>query len=160
MRRRMRPRAYSAICTASCSPAMRASNIARPLTPKISEATTANLMLALSSTFCRRLMQAVDLLRAALHQGLALAQRTDRRGRDEARAQQAMAQQVRQPFAVLAARFAPRHRAPVLRGYDEERAALRLEHVEHRMPVHARRLHGHVRHLERVQPVGMSEELS
>jgi len=122
-------------------------------------------MLALSSTFCRRLMQAVDLLRAALHQGLALAQRTDRRGRDEARAQQAMAQQamaqqVRQPFAVLAARFAPRHRAPVLRGYDEERAALRLEHVEHRMPVHARRLHGHVRHLERVQPVGMSEELS
>jgi hypothetical protein len=53
-RRRKRPRAYSAICAVPCSPAMSASSIARPLTPKTLEATAANLMFALSSTFCSR----------------------------------------------------------------------------------------------------------
>jgi hypothetical protein len=44
--RRNRPRARSAIASADASPAISARSIARPDTPKTSEATLASLMLA------------------------------------------------------------------------------------------------------------------
>jgi hypothetical protein len=87
----------------------------------------------------QQLVQAVRLLRPLLHQALAvarqLAQPADRRGRDEAGVEQAMAQQIGQPLAVLHIGFAAGDRPHVLRVHQGNRARLVLQDVEDRSPV-------------------------
>ena len=132
---RSRPRASSASASGSASPPSSAASIARPLTPRTSVATAASLRLAPSSVFCSRLTS----LGALLHQRLAvagqLAQLADRRRGDEAGPQQAVAQQVGQPLAVLDVRLAPRHGLDVLRVDQQQLPPLALQQVQHGAPV-------------------------
>jgi len=90
----------------------------------------------------QRFLDPVDLVGPLLHQRLAVAralpQRPKRRGRDEAAPQQAMPQQVRQPFGVLDVGRAPGHRAHVLRVDQQDGPPCLLQEVVHRPPVDAR----------------------
>jgi len=105
----------------------------------------------------------VDLLRAPLHQRLAiareLAQVADRRGRDETRLDQAVAQQVRQPLAILHVGLAPGHGLHVLRVDQRDGAGLTLQDVVDRPPVHAGRLQRDLRHPVAVEPVAQGQEV-
>ena len=73
--------------------------------------------------------------------------------RHEAAADQAMGHQIRQPHRIVHVALAPRNRAHV-RGVGEEEIDRRLQHVPHRLPIHARGLQR--RHATAVlgQPIG------
>jgi hypothetical protein len=76
----------------------------------------------------------------------------------EARPEQPMTQQVRQPFAVPHVRLAAGHRLDML-GIDQQQRERPFQHVVERLPVHARALHGHVRTLPGRQPVREVQQL-
>jgi hypothetical protein len=65
-----------------------------------------------------------------------------RGGRDAAGAQQAVAQQIRQPLGILDIGLAPRDDLGMLR-VDDEDLTVALEQGEHRPPVRPRRFHHH-----------------
>ena len=81
-----------------------------------------------------------------------------RRSRNEAGAQQAMAQQIGQPLGILDIRLAARDRLGVVR-IDDEDLALLLEQVEDRTPIRARRLHDHRPAVLSSQPIGERQQI-
>jgi hypothetical protein len=73
-----------------------------------------------------------------------IAQVADRWRWDEARTDEAMREQVRDPLAVFYVGLPARHRLDVPRiGQDDLEAS--FEKIEYRFPIHARGLHRHVR---------------
>jgi hypothetical protein len=111
----------------------------------------------------QHLVQPVDLLRPLLHQRLAvagqLAQLADRRRRDEAGPEQAVAQQVGQPLAVLDVGLAAGHGLDVLGVDQHDGAPLPLQQVEDRLPEDAGALQRDVRDAERVEPVRQRQQV-
>ena len=72
---------------------------------------------------------------------------------DEAGLEQAVAQQIGDPFGILDVRLATGHGFDVL-GVGEQHLKLALEQVIGGLPVHAGALHGHVGDTLGGQPVG------
>src|SRR5260221_5922190 len=110
----------------------------------------------------QHLLQAIGLLHALADECLAitgeLPQGTYGGRRDEAGLQQAVAQQVGQPFAVLDIRLAPGHRLHVL-GVDQEDPAPLLQQIVDRPPIHARAFERHVRYSLLLQPLRQRQQV-
>src|SRR6266511_1066685 len=72
--------------------------------------------------------------------------------RDKTRPEQPTLHQLRYPLRVLHVGLSPRHLLDVLR-IDHPRFEMSFEQIEHRLPVHPRRLHRHMRHPRLGQPL-------
>ena len=83
----------------------------------------------------------------------------NRRGRDEAAANQSVRQQVGNPRCIIHVAFATWYVANVHRVGQDQREML-FEHMPHRLPVHACRFHRHVRTRVRREPLSHIEETS
>ena len=135
------------------SPAMSAARIARPLTPRMSVTTCVNF----TWRVFERLLQALRVPRDLADQLLAgprqVAQFLDRGRRHEAAPNQPVRQQVGDPGRVVPVALAARNVPDVLRVGEHQRERLFVfEDVPHRLPVHAGRLHRHVRAARLGQP--------
>jgi hypothetical protein len=80
-----------------------------------------------------------------------VAQFLDRLGRHEARPDQPVREEVRDPGRIVGVAFAARHVAN-MRGVGENQSEVVAQHVPDRLPINARRLHRHVRHFRLGQP--------
>jgi len=87
-----------------------------------------------------------------------IAQVADRWRWDEARTDEAMREQVRDPRAVLYIGLPARHRLDVP-GIGQDHLEASFEKIEYRFPIHARGLHRHVRACRLRQPLGKPEQL-
>ena len=107
-------------------------------------------------------MQPVHLLRPVLDLLFAVPRQVpqvpDRRGGDQAGAQQAAFEQLRQPLAVLHIRLAPGDLFEVLHIDQQHREAVFQQIVE-RLPIDARALHGDMRNPERLQPIAQRQQI-
>ena len=86
-----------------------------------------------------------------------IAQLLDRRGRDEAAADQPMREQIGDPCGIADVGLTTWHVAHVL-GVGEHELEVALEHMPHGLPVHARGFHGDMRAGVRCQPLRKSEQ--
>jgi hypothetical protein len=75
-----------------------------------------------------------------------------RQGRDEAALEQAVTQQISDPFRILDIRFAPRDRFDMLR-VDDQHSETGFEQVVDRLPILARALHRDVGRPFRGHPI-------
>jgi hypothetical protein len=136
-----------------------ASSMSRPLLPSTSLATEARLDVGA----LQHLLQTVHLLRSLLHQRLAIARQLpqcpDRLGRDKTRFEQAMPQQVGQPFGIFHIRLAPGHRLHMLRVHQDHLAPC-FQQVVHRMPIHPGRFHRDVLDSQTAQPFIQRQQIS
>ncbi len=110
-------------------------------------------MLAVSNTFCTRLMAWARCCTSVLRIAHQVAQIANGFGRNEAGFEQAMAQQVGEPFTILNVRFVAGHRLHVL-GVDQDDLKAAFQDVEDRSPIDAGAFHGHMGDLADWQPVG------
>ncbi len=86
-----------------------------------------------------------------------IAQLLNRRGWNEAAADQSVRQQVGDPGGIVHSALAARHVADVHR-VGEHQGEVRLEHMPHRLPVNARGLHPDVGAAVRREPLGQVEQ--
>ena len=98
-----------------------------------------------------------DLADQLLAGSCEIAQFLDRCRRHEARANQPVCQQIGDPGRIVHVRLAARDVADVL-GVGQHHLEVALEQMPHRLPVHARRLHGHVRDAVLGQPIVQFEQ--
>jgi hypothetical protein len=109
------------------------------------------------------LLNALHVARARAHELLArageVAQFLDRRGRDEAAADQPQRQEVADPGRIVLVTLAPRN-VPDVHGVGEHQGHVVFKHMPHRLPVDAGRFHRHVRDAMRREPVREFEQPS
>ena len=86
-----------------------------------------------------------------------LAQRPDRLGRHEARPQQPSFQQLTEPLGILDVGLATGKVLDML-SVDQQQLEVVLKYRPHRLPVHARGLHRHLRHAVRLQPIAQHQQ--
>ena len=139
-------------------PAMSAARIARPLTPRCGDHAC-----QLHVRVFERLLQALRVPRDLADQLLAgsrqVAQFLDRGRRHEAAPNQPVRQQVGDPGRVLPVALAARNVPDVLRvGEHQRQRRFVFEDVPHWLPVHAGRLHRHVRAAGLGQPGRQCEQ--
>ena len=123
----------------------------------MSEATQSSLMSVSSSALCSRLAsrwRSCDLRLAIAGQ---LAQLADRLGRHEVRLQQPGLSELAQPRRIRQIGLAPRDLLDVA-SVDQHQLEVVLEHVPDRLPIHAGRLHHHLRDPVRGQPVTQRQQ--
>ena len=146
-----RPVVQSASRSGSVSPAMSAARIARPLTPRMSVTTCVNFTFASSSVFCRRcvcrVISRTSCLRVRVRSRSSWSGPAARSCPESARAPTGRRSRPRR--SGRAARNVPVCCAR--REHQRERLFV-FEDVPHRLPVHAGRLHRHVRAARLGQP--------
>src|SRR5215212_9658400 len=115
---------------------------ARPLWPMMSERTEPSLRLAPCSSLSMRMDVAAPLADELLAGAGEVAQRLHVGGRHEARADQAMREEIGEPGRVVHVRLAARHSLDVGRvGQGERALRLLAQHRPDRLPIHAGSLH-------------------
>ena len=115
-------------------------------------------MLAVSSTFCTRLMACARCCTNCLAMAHEIAQVANGLGRNEAGGQQAVPQQVRQPFTVLDIGLVTRNGLHMLR-IDQNDLKTAFQDVKDRTPIDAGTFHADVGHALTAQPVSQSLQL-
>jgi hypothetical protein len=153
---RIRPRASSASTLGSRSPAMSAASIARPETPKMSEATTLSLIWASSSRFSTRCFSAVRTPPDRRGSGpRPAADRSPVAGRSWAPASAARRPWQARPRPVG---LGPAGQVLDVLALTARPQPLGLQQVDRGLPIVAGGLHGHPGHAQLTQPIGQHQQ--
>ena len=107
-----------------------------------------------------RLLHVLDVGGGVLHQPFAMAQvraqPDDAVAGPEAAPEQAILVELLQPLRIVHVALAARDMLDVARVHQQHLEAARFEDLEHRNPVHARRLHGDRRDADLREPIGQA----